>query len=343
MISDRQVTLPPQPEDPRVLDSTAQALNKRIRTRLSSAAAYAGLAGFGVLTYVTVQGVNAFYSQILIIVVTWTIAATGVNVISGLGGYPSLMQGAFYGLGAYGSTIMLDHSVPFWLSVPLSAALAAAVGLVAGIVFSRTRGQYFAIGTLFLGAVFNVVLDNWKSVTGGAYGLSVPASLTTRDAVLAICVVFVLVLCAFRAITRSRLGRRLACIRDDEDLSTHLGVPTVRTKLIGFAVSAAIGGAAGAVFAQFYGSVTPSQFTYQTGFLMFVAVGVGGSGRLFGPLLGSALIEGLPPALNIGSGLTLLVVGVVFVVVTIVLPRGIMGVVDDIYSLFKRLIRRNGT
>ena len=305
-------------------------------TRLRGVLAYAGIIAFGVLSYFVVMGVNAFYSQILIEVLVWTAAATGVNITSGLGGSATLMQGAFYGLGAYGSTILLTHKVPFLLTIPVVAVVAAVVAVVVGVLFTRTHGQYFAVGTLFLGAVFTLVLDNWKSVTGGTPGLSVPADLTIEQSVMVICAVLTIALCVFRWVGRSRLGQRLACIRDDADLSAHLGVPVGRVKVIGFVVSAVLGAAAGAAYSQFYGSVTPGLFTYLVGFLMYVAVGVGGPGRLFGPLLGCVLIKGLPPALNIGSGLTLLVVGVIFVVVTIAMNKGLMGVVDAAFALVRR-------
>jgi branched-chain amino acid transport system permease protein len=311
-----------------------------LRGRPRAVLAYAGIIAFGVLSYFVVMGVNAFYSQILIEVLVWTAAATGVNVTSGLGGSATLMQGAFYGLGAYGSAILLAHSVPFLVTIPIVSAAAAVVALVIGVLFTRTRGQYFAVGTLFLGAVFTVVLDNWGSMTGGTHGLSVPADLSIEQSVVVICAVLTIALCVFRWIQHSRLGQRLTCLRDDEDLSAHLGVPTARVKVIGFAISAVLGAAAGAAYSQFYGSVTPGLFTYLVGFLMYVAVGVGGPGRLFGPLLGCALIKGLPPALNIGSGLTLLVVGVIFVIVTITMNQGLMGVIDVVPALVRRIRRR---
>ena len=315
-----------------------RALTSVARGRV--ALGYAGIVGFGVLSYFVVMGTNAFYSQILIEVLAWTAAVTGANVTSGLGGSATLMQGAFYGLGGYGSTILLVHNVPFLATIPLVCAMAAVAALVIGVLFTRTRGQYFAVGTLFLGAIFTLVLDNWTSLTGGTHGLSVPADLTAEQSVVVICAVLTIALCVFRWVQRSRLGQRLTCVRDDENLSAHLGVATARVKVFGFVISAVLGAAAGAAYSQFYGSVSPELFTYLVGFLMYVAVGVGGPGRLFGPLLGCALIKGLPPALDIGSGLTLLVVGGIFVVTTIAMSKGLMGVFDGIVALGGRAWRR---
>ena len=294
-------------------------------------APYAGIVAFGCLSYLVVMHVNGFYSQILIQVLSWATAAAGVNITSGLGGSASLMQGAYYGLGAYASAILLTHGVNFFLTLPLVCLMAAVLALAVGLLFARTRGQYFAIGTLFLGVVFNVLATNLSSLTGGAIGMSVPAALSSSQSVMVICAALTASLALFSWISRHRLGRRLTSVRDDETLSAHLGVPAIQVKVAGFVLAGVVGAVAGAAYGQFYGSLAPSSFTYLTGFLMFVAVGVGGPGRLFGPLLGCALIMGLPPALNIPNGATMLVVGVIFVAITIVVPRGLAGIAEDLW------------
>ena len=303
---------------------------------------YAGIVVFGCLSYLTVMHVNGFYSQILIQVLSWATAATGVNITSGLGGSASLMQGAYYGLGAYGSAILLRHGVDFFLTVPLVCLMAAVFALAVGLLFARTRGQYFSIGTLFLGVVFTVLVTNLSSLTGGAIGMSVPAALSASQSVMVICAMLTASLALFSWISRHRLGRRLTSVRDDESLSSHLGVPATQVKVTGFILAGVVGAAAGAAYGQFYGSLAPSSFTYLTGFLMFVAVGVGGPGRLFGPLLGCALIMGLPPALNIPNGATMLVVGVIFVGITIVVPRGLAGILEDLWRRRPGAVRPRG-
>jgi branched-chain amino acid transport system permease protein len=305
-------------------------------------APYAGIIAFGCLSYLAAMHVNGFYSQILVQVLSWATAAAGVNITSGLGGSASLMQGAYYGLGAYGSAILLTHGVNFFLTLPAVCLMAAVLALAVGLLFARTRGQYFSIGTLFLGVVFTVLVTNLGSLTGGAIGMSVPAALSASQSVMVICAVLAAALALFRWVSRHRLGRRLTSVRDDETLSSHLGVPAIQVKVTGFVLAGVVGAAAGAAYGQFYGSLAPTSFTYLTGFLMFVAVGVGGPGTLFGPLLGCALIMGLPPALNIANGATMLVVGVIFVVVTILVPRGLTGILEDLWRHRPRAVRPPG-
>lgn len=299
---------------------------------------YLGLVLLGVAVFLMLTGLNAFYAGVVAAATTWAIAANGLNVISGFGGYPSLVQGAFYGLGAYVSTIFLGKGLNFWLTGLLGIAAALVGGLAVGVFFSRTRGQYFAIGTLFCGAVFTLVLDNWTSQSGGPNGLPVPlgvGDIRTIEALMALGLSGSLALT--HIVGRRTLGHRLRAIRSDEDLAEHIGVPTTMVKLSAFVLSAGVGGAAGVLLAQYNGSVSPDLFTYYVGFLMFVTVGIGGSGRLLGPLLGSIFVVGLPQLLKVDSGWSQLVVGIAFVVVTILFPTGFIGLLDAAVRPLRRL------
>jgi branched-chain amino acid transport system permease protein len=290
---------------------------------------YAGLAILTVVMFALLQTVNAFYAGILASILIWTVATSGLNIVAGFGGYPSLMQGGFYGLGAYASTLALMHHWPFWLAIIAAISLATGAGLLVGVVFSRTRGQYFAIGTLFFGVVIALGLTNLNGLTGGALGLAVPFAAGTPlllNALIAASAGAAMMLACW--IEGRTIGKRLTTVREDEDFAEHIGVPTARTKLIGFLISAAVGGFAGVLIAQYNGAISPDLFNSTVGFVMFVALSVGGPGRILGPLLGSALIVGIPDLLNLPSGIGLLLVGVVFIAIIIALPDGLIGVLD---------------
>lgn len=318
-------------------DAAEAAGESRGRGMLRDGAAYLGIVLIGVALWFLLGHVNAFYSNILASIMIWTIATSGLNLIAGLGGYPSLVQGAFYGIGAYASSVALAQGQPLWVATVLAMALAGAAGLAVGIIFSRTRGQYFAIGTLFFGAVAGLVMNNWATVTQGPIGLSVPFAvpdLETLNALIAVCMVLSLALVVF--IGRRRLGLRLVAVREDEDLAEHVGVPTAWTKLAAFVLSACVGGLAGVLIAQYNGTISPELFDYYVGFVMFVALAVGGAGRVLGPLLGSTFIVGVPHLLNLSSGIGQLLVGIVFVAVMILVPGGFMSAVDAVLALFRR-------
>lgn len=287
--------------------------------------AMAGIAALGVVAYLLLTHLQGQQGQACLLVVLWTVSVTGLNIVQGLGGYPSLAQASFYGGGAYISTVLLNKGMPMVAAALVAVAAATLAGLLVGLVFARTRGQYFAIGTLFFGAVVTLVLNNAIDLTGGPNGrpvdLGFEPTTTLRLLAASMSVGFAL----FYVISRSRLGSRLLSIREDEDLAEHLGVPTARTKLLALTVSAAFGAWAGVLLAQYNGVIAPTQFTFGQSFLMFVAIGLGGYGRLLAPLVGSFVVIGLPQLINVGPGTSQIAVGIIFIVVTLVLPGGILG------------------
>ena len=316
-----------------------QETRQRVRPR--PAWDYLGIALLGFGLWVLLVESNSFYSSVLATILIWTIATSGLNIIAGLGGYPSLVQGAFYGIGAYGSALAMKWGQPFWAAC-IEAVLAAGIlGLIVGLVFSRTRGQYFAIGTMFTGLVVSLVLSNWQSLTNGLLGINVEfgfGSIDQLNVVIPAAAAFSLMLVRF--VSRRRLGWRLLTILEDEDLAEHIGVPTARTKLTGFVLSACVGAVAGVLIAQYNGTISPDLFDYYVGFVMFVALSVGGAGRVLGPLLGSAFIVGIPDLLNLSSGIGLLLAGIIFVVVIIVIPGGFMSAIDAAMAAASRSVRR---
>ena len=302
--------------------------------RLGPARDYFGIALLGIGLWLLLIETNAFYSSVLATILIWTIATSGLNIIAGLGGYPSLVQGAFYGIGAYSSALAMKWGQPFWASCFEAVGAASLLGLVIGLVFSRTRGQYFAIGTMFSGLAVALVLNNWRMLTNGQLGISVDFGFADMDQLnIVIPAAAALTLALFRFVSRRRLGWRLQTILEDEDLAEHIGVPTARTKLAGFVLSAAIGAVAGVLIGQYNGTISPDLFDYYVGFVMFVALSVGGAGRVLGPLLGSAFIVGIPDLLNLSSGIGLLIAGLIFVLVIILIPGGFMSAIDAARAL----------
>ncbi len=303
-------------------------------------ASLAGIALLGLVGYYLLTSLQGDKGQVALLVALWTVSVTGLNIVQGLGGYPSLAQASFYGGGAYLSTIFLHHGMPMPLAAVLAVAAVTGVGLFVSLVFARTRGQYFAIGTLFFGAVVTLVLNNATSLTGGPNGrpvdLGFAPTTTLRLLAASVSVGFAL----FYLITRTRFGTRLLAIRQDEDLADHVGVPTARTKLLALVVSAVFAAWAGVLLAQYNGVIAPTQFTFGQSFLMFVAVGLGGYGRLLTPLVGSLVVVGLPQLLDLGPGVSQIGVGVIFIVVTLLVPGGILGGVDLLWGRLRGGLRR---
>jgi branched-chain amino acid transport system permease protein len=136
----------------------------------------------------------------------------------------------------------------------------------------------------------------------------------------------------FHLISQSRFGDQLRSIRSDEDLSEHVGVPTATTKAIAIILSAAFGAWAGVLLAQYNGIVAPSQFSFIQGFLMFVAIGIGGYGRLFTPVVGAVIVVGLSQLLKLQPGVSQIALGAMFLLITLLMPGGIIGAVERLTS-----------
>ncbi|MBV9899207.1 MAG: branched-chain amino acid ABC transporter permease [Chloroflexi bacterium] len=307
-------------------------------TTAQHASVVLAVALIGLVAYLLLANLRGQLGQVAVLVAVWTVAITGLNMVQGLAGYPSLAQASFYGAGAYVSTILLHRGVPMVLAGIVAVLVAAVAGLLVGLIFSRTRGQYFAIGTLFFAAVVTLVLNNEIRLTGGPNGLPVDLGFSPVVSLQLLAASMSVGFAIFYFLRRSRLGLRLLSIREDEDLAAHLGVPTARTKLIALTLSAIFGAWAGVLFAQYNGVISPPQFTYGQGFLMFVAIGIGGYGRLLSPLVGSLIVLGVPQLLNLGPGVSQIVVGVIFVVVMLLVPVGIIGALDT--GLHRLLARR---
>lgn len=202
---------------------------------------------------------NQYYIQILVNAGINIVLVLGLYVITGLTGQLSLCQGAFFGIGAYASALLVMRAgLTFWLALPAAALLTAAAGFALGIPALRLRGHYLAMITLAFAVIVHQVLQNWDDLTRGSSGLvgipgpdaiaagGVALRVESREAYYVFVVVAVaLALAATARLRRSRLGRSLLAIREDEVAAELMGVDTRLCKLLAFALSALLGGVAG--------------------------------------------------------------------------------------------------
>jgi len=276
------------------------------------------------------------------------LAAQGWNLLGGLAGQFSFGHAAFFGTGAYGAALLqARYGVNAWAAFALGIALAAAVGWIIGFLSFRSglRGSYFALVTLAFAEVLRI-LANASSFTGGAAGTLVKLDVrpenfqfASRGAFVWIAVALVgFVLLMTIAISRSRFGAWLTAVRENEDAARALGVDTLSVKLKAITLSAAITGAAGALYVQYYlyldaGIAYGAWISVEA----LIAPIVGGIGTAFGPVLGAialhvfgefakAVAGGVP-------GIDLVLYGLLLVAAIAFAPDGLMG-------LLKRLVRR---
>ena len=237
----------------------------------------------------------------------------------------------FFGLGGYGAALLFLnlHTDPF-LSIAFGGAVAGVVALLVGLAVLRLRGMYFAITTLALAGMFAVVLRNLPGLTGGSEGKMMPACIYAGDTtkiywlVLAIAAVTVVISEAFE---RTRIHLALTTIRDDERVAKSSGVNVFRYLVLVFAVTSAIQGIVGGVYAHVYGFVSPeSSFSANFLLLPLAMALLGGIHSTWGPVVGGLVLGALSEylKLRIPYGY-LLVYGAIIVIVTLFLPQGVMG------------------
>ncbi|MET0849841.1 MAG: branched-chain amino acid ABC transporter permease [Candidatus Rokuibacteriota bacterium] len=270
----------------------------------------------------------------------WIALAQSWNLMSGLTGYVSFGHVAFFGTGSYACAILIaDLGWPWPLAALMGGVVAAILALVIGWPCLRLKGPYFAIAMLGLNEVLRVAASYFEGLTGGGLGLSLP----TLDASVAIYYVMGLVAVAVTALTwlivTSRFGLRLMTIREDEIAAEAMGIDTFRYKLYAFLLSAVGPGIVGGLAARDQGYIEPiSVFPLVMTITMIVMALFGGKGTIWGPVLGAVVLftfQELVWAHFIYAHQVLL--GAIIVAVVLVMPRGVLGALQQKYNLPRTL------
>ncbi len=300
--------------------------------------AWLGLgAAAALLASVPWLGLPTFYESFLYLVCHWAVLALSWNLLSGYSGYFSFGHGAFFGIGMYASAgLSANLNWPFLATLPLAAALAAALGLVLGAVVFRVksvRGELFALLTLAVTFVVATIVLNTR-IDGGP-GISLAGVAVPKLGPTASSSIYLLVLAAALGtlfiswwVQGSRLGTGLFAIHDDEDVAEVMGVPTYRFKLLAFGLSCALAGLAGGIHALFVNYVTAGETFNITVPLTVVLMSVlGGTRHWAGPAVGAAAITGLMDAFTAGDHALAgkAAVGAVLVAVILFMPNGLLG------------------
>lgn len=283
------------------------------------------------------------------------IAAMGLNLLTGFTGQVSIGHGAFFGFGAFASaTLIDDYGWMFEATIPVVALLTALVGLLVGFPALRVRGLYLALVTLGLAVLFPQVADKFATRGGERNIPAIRPDRDSFDSLLSslendqwkyfVCLVTLVVL-FFAAwnLTRARPGRAMIAVREQELAAATVGVNLSATKLWTFALSAAYAGIAGALSVMIQGnaSATNPALYFQLSIEFLVAVVIGGTATILGPLVGALLVVVLRRnAEDLVSGEPMLspaLFGGALILLVYVLPDGVVG---GVRRLFARLGRR---
>jgi branched-chain amino acid transport system permease protein len=280
------------------------------------------------------------YQNMLIVALMLAQLGVAWNILGGYAGQVSLGHAAFFGIGAYTSTLLLMHfGLSPWLGMLAGGALAVAFALVIGWPCFRLKGHYFAIATIAVAEILQVVFTNWDFV-GGAVGLTVPM----RDTGLAAFVfnsklpyyyislaLLLLTLAASRAIETSYLGHYFRAIKDEPDAARSLGIDLTRYKLIAIAASSFFTACGGTLYAQKELFVDPGSVMATSLSVKIALVTIlGGVGSLIGPVIGAGILTAIEESTRqifggSGRGTDLILYGFIIVVVAVYYPQGVVG------------------
>src|SRR5690242_12077598 len=258
----------------------------------------------GLLVYALLpQFLKSYGVYLMTLLCVYLMAAFGLNLIVGYAGQMSIGQAAFYGIGAYAAAILMTKlGMSFWLVLPIAAVLCFAVGLALGFPALRVQHHYLAFATLGFNVLVFLVMRNEEKLTGGTFGVAnIPRptlfgySLDGALPFFYFTYLSVIVLAAVLWwLLRSPWGRAFAALRDNPIRAESTGVNITAYTLLAFAIGAACAGIAGVFFAALVQFVEPAPFHFSASLLMLLAVIVGGSGRFFGPVIGTVIIVLLP-------------------------------------------------
>ncbi len=303
---------------------------------------------------------DQYYLHIVITTGIFIIGAMSLNLLLGFTGQLSLGHIAFFGIGAYTSALAsLGFNIPvFWsdefrivhepwhpvLGILLGTAVAGLCGYIVGKLSFKIRGAYFVIVTISFAEVVRLVALNWVDLTQGplaisnippvGFSLPVLGEMTfwakTPNYYLVLGLGLLSYLLIYR-IVRSRMGRAMIALRENESLATSIGIDVTRYLVFAAVAAAALAGAAGALYAHYIRIIDPDIFLFIYTVTMVIMVVTGGKGTLAGPIVGGVIFGVLPVGLRAVAApeVQWIVYGIVMILIVFFLPRGVVPAVCD--------------
>lgn len=280
----------------------------------------------------------------------YVILAQGLNILQGYTGYVSIAQATFFGIGAYISSLVMIHAgLSFWISLPIATIGSGLVALIIGIPIFRTTGHYFAIVTMSLAVSIWIIMMNWSSVTGGDAGIT---KIPRPEPILSfdfnspqnyyyLILFFALLTILFVSrLVKSKVGRAFISIRENEELTQSIGISLTKYKVMAFALSGTFGGLAGSLYAHYINYVNPAPFAVGKSLDIILAVIIGGSGTIVGPIIGAFLVTFLPEMMRMADEYRLIIYALLLILITIYMPRGLVYLIQISYERLVAKIRK---
>ncbi len=298
---------------------------------------------------------SGYYHHLLITILLWAYLGSCWNILGGYAGQFSFGHAAFFGIGAYSSSLLyVDFGISPWIGMLIGGLIAAGFGLFVGYLCFRygLRGAYFALSMLACAGMLHTIAANWKFVKG-AMGILIPlgnsiGQFSFHDRLPFYYIILIMTICVLvitRLIQNSKSGYYFIAIREDEDSAEALGVDAKKYKLLAMAISAFGTALGGSFYAQYYTYIDPElAFGSHISIDILLRPIVGGIGTLWGPTVGSIVLSPLSEIsrslFRDYSGLHLMIFGSILIAVTILLPRGILGLVQDTHKFILARLKK---
>ncbi|WP_195176175.1 branched-chain amino acid ABC transporter permease [Mesorhizobium sp. INR15] len=309
------------------------------------------LAGVVILLTLPLWSPSDYITSIATLAIFFAVASTGLNVVYGYAGLLSFAQVGFWGLGAYVSALLVtDHGFSPWTAIACAGVVCVITSLAGGLAALRVSRDAFVVITLSFSLLLQLLARSWTSLTRGAMGIpGLPSPrILAGDTVLldgntASGFYWIalgcgaLVIAATWWLLRSRIGRAFIAVNLDENLARSQGISVFLHQLSAFALSALIGGLAGALYVFKLGIVDPGIFDIYYAQMMLIIVIVGGAGHFWFVLLMSFVFTALPELLRLAPELRMILFGLVLIITIQFMPQGLGGYLADRRN---RMLRR---
>jgi len=280
-------------------------------------------------------GVKISFRRVVIQMMIYACLALSLNLTTGYTGLVSLGHAAYFSIGAFTAAVMSTKlGTPFIVNALCAAIIAGIAGLIVGFPSLFLTGAYLSIVTLGFMEIVRTIELAWESVTNGSRGIrnipkpsifGVELSVVNNGAYYLIFVMLLLVSLFCWLLIKSKYGRALMAIKEDEQAAIQMGLKTFRYKMLAFVFSATIAGFVGAFYAHIMGYIDPYTFSFDTSILILCIVILGGMGTMRGMYLGSAVLVFLPELLRGFDTWRFVVYGLILVLMMRFRPQGILG------------------
>lgn len=275
-----------------------------------------------------------FYVYLVSIILLYGLLATSLNLVLGYGGIFQFHHAVFYGVGAYGTTLMLTKTgLPPMLAFIVGPLVSAAFGLVLGIICIRLSKLYFGMLQISLGSLVWAIVYRWYSFTGGddgIHGIPIPEMLSSPKGAYYFTLIITLV-CLFVMwkIIQSPFGSALQGIRDNPVRSEMIGINVRMHQLLALVLAGFFAGVAGSLFVVVDNTVFPDMLFWTFSLEILIMCLLGGWFTFLGPMLGAAVIVALRTFVSTYTDYWALVLGIIMMLVIFFLPNGILGYVEE--------------